>query len=271
MSVIENLKKKGFEKLINFCDVVQVAEGKLKPPNFLELFHKEIKENLFSWEKIFGNLADESSKKTLIDIIKFRYTANPKYMQTYQVRVNEQYFEDFMEYEKEVFVDAGGYDGDTTEEFIRKYGDYIKVYFFEPSIKNLNDAKNRLSSFTRIEYFSQGLSNKKGYLKFNMDGGSASNITTDGEQVIEVDRLDDLIKEKVSFIKMDLEGWELKALKGALRHILSERPKLAIAVYHDAADFRLIFDFIFHLNLDYKIFLRHYTQGWSETIMYFKP
>ncbi|RLW68504.1 MAG: hypothetical protein B6D71_13650 [gamma proteobacterium symbiont of Stewartia floridana] len=71
--------------------------------------------------------------------------------------------------------------------------------------------------------------------------------------------------------EMDLEGWELQALHGARRHILEERPNLAIAVYHQAADFRTIFEYITGLCPDYRVYLRHYTEGWSETIMYFIP
>jgi len=78
------------------------------------------------------------------------------------------------------------------------------------------------------------------------------------------------VEEPVTFIKMDLEGWEMKALAGAKRHIATNRPKLALAVYHKAADFRLIHDFVSSFNHGYKIYLRHYTQGWSETVMFFK-
>ena len=70
---------------------------------------------------------------------------------------------------------------------------------------------------------------------------------------------------------MDLEGWELKALAGAKKHILEDHPKLAIAVYHHPSDFWRVFEFVISLRQDYKIFLRHYTESWTETIMYFVP
>jgi hypothetical protein len=73
------------------------------------------------------------------------------------------------------------------------------------------------------------------------------------------------------FIKMDLEGWELKALQGAVRHIREDHPKLAIAVYHHPSDFWRIPEFILSIRDDYDLYLRHYTEGWSETVMYFVP
>ena len=63
----------------------------------------------------------------------------------------------------EVFVDAGGYDGDTTEEFSKRYPNYKKVFLFEPSLSNLNKAKLRLNHHHSIEFFERGLSNTSGY------------------------------------------------------------------------------------------------------------
>lgn len=115
------------------------------------------------------------------------------------------------------------------------------------------------------------MSDASGVLHFNQDAGSASSVTKEGSEIITVDTLDTIIKEKVTFIKMDLEGWELNALKGAAEHIRSDCPKLAIAVYHNSSDFRKVFKYIQGFDLDYQVYLRHYTQGWSETVMYFLP
>ena len=70
---------------------------------------------------------------------------------------------------------------------------------------------------------------------------------------------------------MDLEGWELKALQGSERHIANDQPILAISVYHSIDDFWRIPQYIMSVNNKYKIYLRHYTEGWSETVMYFLP
>jgi hypothetical protein len=70
---------------------------------------------------------------------------------------------------------------------------------------------------------------------------------------------------------MDLEGWEVQALTGARRHISEHRPKLAISVYHRASDFWRIPQLILGFCAQYDIYLRHYTEGWSESVMYFIP
>ena len=62
-----------------------------------------------------------------------------------------------------------------------------------------------------------------------------------------------------------------EALQGAQGHIKNGHPILAIAVYHTVSDFWRIPEYVLSLRPDYRIFLRHYTEGWSETVMYFIP
>lgn len=122
-----------------------------------------------------------------------------------------------------------------------------------------------------IDFRPVGLSDTNGNLHFNSNAGSASSVTQDGSaETISVVTLDsELSGESISFIKMDLEGWEMNALRGAEATIRNNKPKLAIAVYHAAKDFREIPQYLLSINPEYKIYLRHYTQGWSETVMYF--
>jgi len=67
------------------------------------------------------------------------------------------------------------------------------------------------------------------------------------------------------------EGWELQALRGASRHIANDYPALAISVYHHAGDFWRVYKLVMSIRRDYKVLLRHYTEGWSETVMFFLP
>jgi hypothetical protein len=96
-------------------------------------------------------------------------------------------------------------------------------------------------------------------------------VTSSGACEISVTPLDVEVNEPVTFIKMDLEGWELPALSGSREHILRDRPKLAIAVYHRPSDFWGVFEFVTGLRPDDRVYLRHYTEGWSETVMFFVP
>ena len=266
-----HLARYGLLNVVAFNELVIASRGALDWPNFVKSMRSDLSIYTESWQRLYDNLSDDISRKTFIDIVKFRLSANVHLMSSYKVRIHEQYFEGFMNYSSEVFVDAGGYDGDTSEVFANKYNDYKDILFFEPSRKNMKAARERLKNFRNIHFYDKGLSDQKDVLRFDPDAGSASAMSENGVEMIEVDKLDDLVSQPVTFIKMDLEGWELNALKGAVQHLKNDRPKLAIAAYHDSPDFRLIFEFIENFGIDYDVFMRHYTQGWSETVLFFRP
>lgn len=93
-------------------------------------------------------------------------------------------------------------------------------------------------------------------------------LTKDGDSTEDLNKKI-VFKKHVEIVNMDLEGWETKALAGCIDHIKNDRPKLAIAAYHKASDFRDILKQVRSYRSDYQIYLRHYTQGWSETVMFF--
>nr|WP_241750444.1 FkbM family methyltransferase [Vibrio vulnificus] len=176
-----------------------------------------------------------------------------------------------MAYNNEVFLDAGGFDGDTAQEFADRYPDYKEVILVEPSEANISKARVRLSSYNRISYLQNAVSDENKQLNFTPDAGSASAIADSGEFMVDAIKIDTIKNSTlISTIKMDLEGWEMQALKGASQTISNKKPKLAIAVYHSSHDYIDIYKYIIGLNPNYKIYLRHYTEGWSETIMFFK-
>jgi FkbM family methyltransferase len=232
----------------------------------------DIKNNLTKYEWIYNLLQDNTSRNQFYNIINFRLSYDLDYMRGFKAIEDEQYFEDFLELSinGESFVDVGAYDGYTTEKFIKISPYYKKVFLFEPERKNMLITKEKLKNFTNIEFYQLGLSDKKETLKFDVSG-SSSKISEEGEVIIHVDRLDDIIKEKVTFIKMDIEGAEGKAIDGAKETIKAYHPKLAISVYHKKDDFWKIPEQILNIRDDYNIYLRHYTEGISETIMFFIP
>ena len=231
----------------------------------------DIKTNFDKYQNIYTLLKDDISKNQFYNIIKFRMSYDINFMRGFSAIEHLQYFEDFLNLgDNEVFIDIGGYDGFTSEEFINRCPNYKSVHIFEPEEKNIKLAKERLQKFKNINFYDIGLSNKKEVLKFSTSG-SSSKISENGEVEIKVDRLDDVLKEKPTFIKMDIEGAESFAIEGAKETILKCHPKLALSVYHKKDDFWKIPEQIFNIRKDYDIYLRHYTEGTDETVMYFIP
>ena len=87
----------------------------------------------------------------------------------------------------------------------------------------------------------------------------ASRVDAGGEVKINVVPLDEvLVGEPVTFIKMDIEGSELRALKGARKLITKNHPKLAICVYHKNEDFIQIPQYLHKLVPEYKFYMKHH-------------
>ena len=178
VSPIEVLNKLTLCGIINVISLSEllISDKYIGPlPIFVIEMRKEWNLNKRKWYDLYSNLVDDVSRSILINLIKFRLTANIEF----SVRLEDQYLEEFMDYNNEIFVDIGGFDGDTTELFCKKYPNYKKVYLFEPSSINMGKAKSRLSKFKHITFIPYGLSDRKEELYFNAENGSSSAITTE--------------------------------------------------------------------------------------------
>jgi FkbM family methyltransferase len=244
----------------------------IKSIMFWDGFYDDFRINRQEYENVFLKFDDQISKDQFEKLINFRLSMDIDHMRSFKAIEDRQYFEDFLGLNTagETFVDVGGFDGQTTLEFIKRCPKYKSIYFFEPEEKNIMLAKRRLQGNMNISYYKKGLSNIKKLLRFDASG-SSSKISDSGDVTIEVDALDNIVKERVSFIKMDIEGAEYEAIEGCYETISKFKPKLAISAYHKADDLWKIPKQILNINSKYKLFLRHYTEGFAETVIFFIP
>lgn len=217
-------------------------------------FHKEIKRFL----------VEEGIKEEYI--IDLGTVMEPLY--------NRQYFDPdiVLSQEEGVFIDGGCYDCSTSILFEKWcQGRYTKIYGFEPDEKNYNKCMERGKYLKNIELINKGLWDCDEILSFSADQGQASGIVDDGTVVTSIAAtfIDRVVRdEPVTFIKLDVEGAELRALQGARNAIIRNRPRLAISIYHKAEDIFEIPEYILSLHNDYKLYIRHYQFSDCETILY---
>lgn len=242
------------------------------PARFEDGFHKEFFDNVDEYDAIYYRLADDFSKQIFLKIVKFRLTGDIDHLRGFTDQQDRQYFEEFLKLSSagETFVDVGSFDGYTTEQFIDHCPEYREVLVFEPLDENMSLVKKRLADKPRVSYFPVGLSDRRESLRFTANG-SASRSAHDGQLVVDVDRLDDIVARPITFLKMDIEGGEAAALEGACETIRRYHPRLAVSVYHKVDDIRNIPRVVLSQRDDYRIFLRHYTEGVDETVMFFIP
>ena len=173
-----------------------------------------------------------------------------------------------------VFVDGGCFDGSDTKRFLEHHQG--TALCFEPDERNIDRIREKLSDCEKGRYriIPKGLWSESGRLSFLSDGnvGSHVDITAQGAEKVEVGTIDaEVGKSKVSMIKMDIEGAELEALKGAQNIIRKDRPVLAISVYHKPEDIVEIPKYILSLHDGYRLFMRHYSFSWYDTVLYAVP
>jgi len=183
--------------------------------------------------------------------------------------------------EGDVVIDGGGCWGDTALYFAAKVGEKGKVYSFEFIPSNIELFKKNVGLNPiyeeRVVLVGNPLWEKSNIKMYYQDRGPGSHVSFDkllGEDTVHTKNIDDLVAEqnikKVDFIKMDIEGAEPYALKGAIDTIKRFKPVLAIAIYHSLDDFINIPEWIDSLDLGYKFYLGHYTIHSEETILFAK-
>lgn len=177
--------------------------------------------------------------------------------------------------EKEVFVDVGSLDGMSSVAFLdwsKKSKEKI-IYAFEPDNQNIIKVHDNLNAIgVNYKIVPKGCWSEETELHFHAKGNGNSMIDFQGEEIVEVTTIDkELQGERVTFIKMDIEGAEYEALCGAKDTITRNRPKLAISVYHKAEDIWEIPSIIMQYYQGYKFYLRHYSWAYSETVLYALP
>ncbi len=194
--------------------------------------------------------------------------------ESYEEMCDKQYFDKkiILPEPGEVFVDGGSYDGRTIRQFIKWCnGDYKKIYAFEPDSANCKWLTDNLKGID-VKIYNRGLWDSECELSFSNNGSQGSKIIDSGENTIKTISIDEAVGgERVTFLKLDVEGAEYMALVGAKETITKHHPKLTISIYHKPEDIFELPELILSFWPEYRFYLRHYQLGPYETILYCLP
>ena len=257
--VIENIKKIASEQELYAPEVPVIGGG---------LFTKEYYQtHKAEFDCVRSRLADELSKKTFDNIIKYKISGKINYLFDCEVDCNEPYHS-FLALKKERFLDLGAYNGDTALDFASRCPDYQNITAVEPDAKTFKKLQNNTAALRDLTLKNACVSDKCGLLPFSMKGGRNSALG-DGGTLLESISIDSL-KTNFSYIKMDVEGAEVDAVKGAEKTIKAAKPKMLISAYHRTEDLIKIPQTVLGIRDDYKLYIRHfkYLPAW-DTNFYF--
>lgn len=222
-------------------------------------------------EQVLQLFSDEQSRNEFLSLVRFRTDYDLRHLASFSDRQREQYFEPFLPQRCHgSFIDVGAYDGWTSKCFRERYGDAPLVIMMEPDQENLRAlvaSENKIEN-SIILPFAAGLTTS--LVSFN-SAGSASGYSEKGNQTIKVEPLDGLINLKVGMLKLDIEGGEVDAIKGAAQMIKRDRPVIATACYHSPCQLLEIPKLISRLGVDYRYYFRHYSESIYESVFFAVP
>jgi FkbM family methyltransferase len=231
----------------------------------------DLSENSIRYQRLKGCLSDEESRRSLDSILQFRETYELQHMSGFSDRQKDQYFESFLAFDPHsVFYDVGAFGGETSVQFAKKAGRYKEIHLFEPIASTFERARMNLSSCPNVHFHQFGLGAEFGEFSFEVNG-SSSRISSIGTEHCVIRSLDSIRLTPPTFIKVDIEGAEMDFLAGATGTLQRDKPALAIACYHNPEHIWEIFDFVTNILPKHDVYLRHYTEGFAETDLFFVP
>lgn len=229
------------------------------------------------WGAFRDALGDDYSRRTLDSILLLRLNYDRMALRDILTSPEDEYFSaypsgaTFRLRSDEIVCDAGAYIGDTACKVLAATGGAFRaIHAFEPDGKSFGRlvARPALNVKGVVAHHS-ALGDYTGMIRFQATGAMGSHVDEAGGNSGDtpVTRLDDALEE-VSFIKMDLEGFEQRALRGAARLIRECRPRMAITGYHFADDLLDLWKLLGELAPDYTLRLRHHSTFYYDSIIY---
>lgn len=249
----------------------------------ISIFDSEKDRRLF--EEIF-----QARKKIInAEVLKDYYNKHYFDISKTETTIEKQYLEKINKNVIHTVYDLGMNSGLNIIAFNKKLPNLQKIFGFEAIYNNakvsyiedfiLNDKlqiveaavgeKKGITSFminTNSSYssFSDSISTKK----LNLNNNHWEKVT------LKMTNIDIFSKDnniKPDFIKMDIEGAEMAALKGGMKTIQTCRPQLAISIYHSDEDFINIPLYLNENLKNYKFSIGHYHPSLCETVLYAIP
>ncbi len=162
--------------------------------------------------------------------------------------------------EGRIAIDGGAFVGDSA--LVINEFNPSAIYCFEPDLQNRQQLQQTLSrnGLAAVSIVKAGLGGVRTVASLSGAHSQVSLVMSDDEHgETEVTTIDDFCSENnvdPALIKLDIEGMEYDAIRGASVTITRCRPVLIISIYHSARDFFEIKPFILELVPSYKFIVR---------------
>lgn len=237
---------------------------------------EEIEKDICEYEKVFGILNDEKSRRNFLAFLKTRVSGNNSYVMNVFDKEGNFYNNDVFKIDNnEVLLDVGAYTGDTIRLFLKEnHRKYKHIYALEPDELNRIELQKYIEKdhVNDISISELGAWKEKGEIKFTAVNEQRSGVEANqGENIksvkIKVERLDNVFdyKEKVTVLKINYFEGVKEALQGAEYLLKVHKPKIAVTVGFDCRNIKYVPKLIKEINPDYNLYLR-FNRGMVSTL-----
>lgn len=259
-----------FWRLALLVELIKFKEYNLKQKFFLA-FKRVDKKNKFieyiysAKYRILQNLYQKEDEFIFLNFFDF-----PEKIRCLFAVLNEIFFENIYQVnnlklaEDATIIDLGANIG-FFSLFIKELYPNSRILAFEPEEENFKNLKNNLKNYKNIELFKKaaGDKNEEGEMfisnnilchSINNSKDFDLNVSIEGKQKISIVKLDDFLEDRrIDLIKMDIEGYEYKAILGLEKIIREQKPALLVAVDHSKKQKEKIEKIVFSFNKDYQL------------------
>lgn len=217
-------------------------------------------------------LADEKSRLTFCNTVKNKLSGRISFLEECEVEAEEA--DSLISVpDGGIYVDLGAYNGDTVLRYTRMFPQISEVYAVEPDSRNFRKLSENTSHIENVHYINALISSKEGTLLVDSNKGRGVHaLSSDSKGVpVPCTSIDAILKgSRADFIKFDVEGSELEALRGGVFTISEFKPQMLVSCYHRSEDIFVLVEEVLKIRPDYKVYMRHLKSvpGW-ETQFYF--
>ena len=219
--------------------------------------------------RVYESLADEQSKRVFIGLTAYKITGRLSYLR--DIFTDDEKPSPLLGLGKdEVYCDLGAYNGDTVLQTVSSAGGCKKIYALEPEKRNFQKCVKNCIDIDNTVFINAAAWSHDCTMTFEGGSGRQARLGEMGKVLTAARSLDSVLSgADCTYIKYDVEGADIPALKGSAKTIKRCQPKLCCALYHRCYDYIDIPLYIEELCGGYKFYMRQqsYYPAWETELI----
>jgi len=277
-AVRRQLNQLGCQRVAHFALLYWKFSDIFVPRSGIDL-PERLRDQLADVQTCYSVVGDEKSRRQIVEQVIWRYWLDQNALSGPENPRDTYFPSDLVAPNSDdVFVDCGGFDGDTIRSFNEHWGgQFGHLFAFEPDAKNCARLRANVSAMGingSVTVTESAVGSLSGKLRFvSMNSAASHAAKADSAEEVQCCRLDDVQWGEFAptYIKMDVESAEPDALNGAAELLRLHRPILAVCTYHRSEHLWQIPLLIHSIVPEYELFLRRYAEDCWEAVCYAIP